>query len=74
MEFVAPMLSETLALADASAVSWRPRRTPALTKREILEGLKRDELIAAVERFELEVADTRRRDLLIDALDRSSKA
>ena len=45
-----------------------------LTKRQILEELKRDELIAAVDRFDVDVADKRRRDLLIDALGRSRKA
>ena len=45
-----------------------------LTKREILEELKRGELIAAVERFELEVADRRVRELLIEALAPSRKA
>ncbi len=45
-----------------------------MTKRQILAKLKRDELIAAVDRFELDVADKRRRDLLIDALGHSRKA
>jgi len=44
------------------------------TKRQVLEQLKRDELIAAVERFELPVADRRVRDLLIEALASSRKA
>ena len=44
------------------------------TKRQVLEQLKRDELIAAVERFELPVADRRVRDLLIAALASSRKA
>ncbi len=43
-------------------------------KRQVLEELKRDELIAAVERFELPAADKRVRDLLIDALASSRKA
>ncbi len=44
------------------------------TKRQVLEQLKRDELIAAVERFELPVADRRVRDLLIAALGSSRRA
>ena len=44
------------------------------SKRQVLDQLKRDELIAAVERFELPVADRRVRDLLIDALGSSRKA
>ncbi len=44
------------------------------TKRRILQQLKRAELLAAVDRFELEVADRRVRDLLIDALASSRKA
>ncbi len=43
-------------------------------KRQVLEELKRDELIAAVDRFELPVADKRVRDLLIDALASSRTA
>ena len=45
-----------------------------MSKRQILEQLKRDELIAAVERFELVVEDKRVRDLLIEALASSRKA
>lgn len=45
-----------------------------LTKRQILEELKRDELIAAVDRFDLPVADRRVRDLLIEVLASSRKA
>lgn len=45
-----------------------------MTKRQILEQLKRDELIAAVERFELSVSDRRVRSLLIEALGSSRKA
>ncbi len=44
------------------------------SKRQVLDQLKRDELIAAVARFELPVADRRRRDLLIEALASSRKA
>ncbi len=44
------------------------------SKRHVLDQLKRDELIAAVERFELPVADRRVRNLLIDALASSRKA
>ena len=44
------------------------------SKRQILDQLKRDELIAAVERCELPVADRRVRDLLIAALASSRKA
>ena len=45
-----------------------------MTKRQILEELKRDELIAAVDRYELPVADRRVRDLLVDALASSRRA
>ncbi len=45
-----------------------------MTKRQILEQLKRDELITAVERFELPVTDRRVRHLLVDALASSRKA
>ncbi len=45
-----------------------------MTKRQILEELKRNELIAVVERFELPVADRRVRSLLIEALASSRKA
>ena len=38
------------------------------SKRQVLDQLKRDELIVAVERFELPVDDRRRRNLLIEAL------
>ncbi len=44
------------------------------TKRRILQQLKPNELLAAVDRCELEVADRRVRDLLIDALAASRKA
>ncbi len=44
------------------------------SKRRVLDQLKRDELLAAVERFELPVADRRRRDLLMEALASSRKA
>ncbi len=43
-------------------------------KRQVLEQLKRDELIAAVGRFELPVADRRVQNLLIEALASSRKA
>ena len=43
-------------------------------KRRILENLKRDELIAAVERFELPVSDRRVRNLLLEALVSSQQA
>ena len=42
-------------------------------KRNVLEQLKRDELVAAVDRFELTVADRRVRDDLIEALASSRK-
>ena len=42
-----------------------------MTKRQILEELKRDELIAAVDRYELPVADRRSRALLV-TLDRTA--
>ncbi len=44
------------------------------TKRQILERLKRDELLAALDAYELAVDDRRQRDLLVDALGRSRKA
>jgi hypothetical protein len=44
------------------------------SKRQILEHLKRDELLTALDAFELSVADRRQRDLLIAALGRSRKA
>jgi len=43
-------------------------------KRGVLEKLKRDELLAAVDRFELEVGDSRVRDNPVDALARSRRA
>ena len=43
-------------------------------KRDVLEQLKRDELVAAVEQFELEVEDRRVRDQLLDVLASSRKA
>ena len=44
------------------------------TKHQILEHLKRDELIAAVDRLELPVADRRVKALLIEALTSSREA
>ncbi len=44
------------------------------TKHQVLEQLKRDELIAAVERFELPVADRRVKRLLVEALASSPEA
>lgn len=44
------------------------------TKQRILDQLKRDELVAAVERLELPVADRRMRDQLIEALADSQEA
>lgn len=44
------------------------------SKREVLEHLKRDELLAAVDRFELTVEDRRLRSELVDALGRSRRA
>lgn len=43
------------------------------SKRRILEELKRDELLDALDALDLAVADRRRRDLLIEALARSRK-
>lgn len=43
-------------------------------KREVLLALKRDELVAAADRFDLFVQDRRVRDDLIDALASSRKA
>ncbi len=44
------------------------------TKRQVLDHLKRDELIDATERYDLPVADRRVRLLLLDAVARSKKA
>ena len=44
------------------------------SKREVLEQLKRDELLLAIDRFELEVDDRRVREKLVDALVSSRKA
>jgi type I restriction enzyme M protein len=44
------------------------------SKRQVLEHLKRDELLAAVDHFELEVGDRRVREQLVDALVSSRKA
>ncbi len=44
------------------------------TQREVLECLKRDELLHALDAFDLEVADRRRKDALVDTLARSRKA
>jgi len=44
------------------------------TKRKTLETLKRDELLAAINRFELPVTDRRVRDNLVEALARSRRA
>ncbi|MCP4655228.1 MAG: SAM-dependent DNA methyltransferase, partial [bacterium] len=44
------------------------------TKRQILERLKRNELLAALDAYELVVDDRRQRDLLVSALGRSRKA
>ena len=44
------------------------------TQRQVLERLKRDELLQALDAFELEVADRRRKDDLVDTLARSRKA
>ncbi len=43
-------------------------------KRDVLDQLKRDELLSAVELFELEVDDRRVRDQLVDALGSSRRA
>lgn len=43
-------------------------------KRDVLEQLKRDELLAAVDRFELSVEDRRSRGPLVEALAHSKKA
>lgn len=47
---------------------------PMPKKEDILNQLKRDELLAAIEQFALEVADRRVRDNLVDALRGSRKA
>src|SRR5262245_8816252 len=44
------------------------------SKRAVLQQFKRDELLAAVDRFGLEVRDRRRLDQLVDALAGSRKA
>ncbi len=44
------------------------------TQRQVLERLKRDELLFALDTYDLEVADRRRKDSLVDALARSRKA
>lgn len=44
------------------------------SKRQVLEQLKRDELIAAVDRYDLYVADRRVLSLLVDAVAHSKKA
>ena len=44
------------------------------SKRDVLQQLKRDELLAAVDRFGLEVRDRRVRDELVEALAHSRKA
>ena len=44
------------------------------TKRAILETIHRDTLIFLVEEFDLDVADKRRRDLLVEALATSRRA
>jgi hypothetical protein len=44
------------------------------SKREVLEQLKRDELLAALDQFGLEVHDRRARAGLLDALASSRKA
>ena len=44
------------------------------TKRDVLEKLKRDELLAAADRLGLEVSDRRSRALLADTLASSRKA
>ncbi len=44
-----------------------------LTKRDVLAGLKRDELLQAHDAHDLAVRDRRSRDLLLDALVRSRK-
>lgn len=44
------------------------------SKRDVLSQLSRDELVAVVERFELQVADRRKRDDLLEAVAASKKA
>jgi len=44
------------------------------TKREVLQQLSRDELLAIVDSFDLEVADRRARDPLVEAIAHSKKA
>jgi type I restriction enzyme M protein len=45
-----------------------------LSKRDVLAKFSRDELISVVERFELEVADRRKKDGLLEAVVVSNKA
>jgi len=59
-------------LWDTSQIRSTHRNMP--TKRQILDELKRDELTAAVDRFELPVADRRVKVLLIEALASSQGA
>jgi len=47
---------------------------PMRSKREVLAQLSCEELIAVVERFELEVADRRKKDDLLEAVASSKKA
>ncbi len=51
-----------------------PRRESMPTKRQVLEHLKRDELLDALDTFDLSVDDRRQRALIVDALGRSRKA
>lgn len=44
------------------------------SKRQILDQLNRDELLQIVDRYELEVADRRKRDLVLEAVARSHRA
>lgn len=44
------------------------------TKRDVLQHLKRDELLAAADRFDLEVTDRRARAVTANALANSRKA
>ena len=44
------------------------------SKRDVLAQLSREELISVVERFELEVADRRKKDDLLEAVASSRKA
>jgi len=59
-------------LAQRCTDAYRPPQ--CAPKRDVLAQLTRDELVAVVERFDLAVADHRKKDELIDAVASSKKA